>query len=114
MPIPGALEKRCGSGEAKHSDNELGHAGMAIQCGVRRWLRQAHHLGRTTAGEHFGRAFWAIPQNDLLVLSGGVWARAVKEGIFTYASYWQTADFIRIVMPSVSARKCSAAGTVTY
>jgi hypothetical protein len=31
--------------------------------------------------------------------------RAVKEGIFAYASDWQTADFIGIVMPSVSAQK---------
>jgi hypothetical protein len=36
--------------------------------------------------------------------------RAVKEGIFTYASDWQAADFIRIVMPSVSAPKMQCCG----
>jgi len=54
--------------------HEVGHAVMAVQCGgyVKRII-----LGRTASGEHFGRAFWAIPQNQhsyLLVLSGGVLA----------------------------------------
>jgi hypothetical protein len=58
--------------------HEAGHAVMAHCCGgyVKRIL-----LGTTASGEHFGRAFWAVPSIDeyLLVLSGGALALYLHE-----------------------------------
>jgi len=58
--------------------HEAGHAVMAHCCGG--WVKRIL-FGRTTAGENYGRAFWAVPDLDsyLLVLSGGVLALYLHE-----------------------------------